>query len=214
MFLSVLSTLVIGLAIAMLLNRRIKGRPLFFTILLIPMVMTPVIIGLGFRFMYNFDYGIIPYVTSLLGIPKMELLGNPRYAFNVIILTDIWQWTPFAMAVLLAGLESLPRELLEVAKIDGASKLQTLWHITLPLIRPYIGVVLLIRIMDSFRMFDKLFIMTRGGPGLATETLALYTWTVGFAWFDMGRASAMGILMLLIIIMIGEVLMKFFKSNV
>ncbi len=178
------------------------------------MVMTPVITGLGFRFMYNFDYGIIPYLMNLSGLPKVEILGNPRYALNAIILTDIWQWTPFAMAVLLAGLESLPREILEVAKVDGASKLQTFRYVLLPLLRPYIGVVLLIRVMDSFRMFDKLFMMTRGGPGLATETLTLYTWTVGFAWFDMGKASAMGLFMLVSIIMIGEIVMKFFKPDV
>lgn len=212
--LSVFFTLAIGLGIALLLNRSIKGRPLFFAILLIPMVMTPVITGLGFRFMYNFDYGIIPYLMNLVGLPKVEILGNPRYALNAIILTDVWQWTPFAMAVLLAGLESLSREILEVAKVDGASKLQIFRYITLPLLRPYIGVVLLIRIMDSFRMFDKLFMMTRGGPGLATETLTLYTWTVGFAWFDMGKASAMGLFMLVSIIMIGEIVMKFFKPDV
>lgn len=212
--LSVFFTFAIGLGIALLLNRNIRGRSLFFTCLLIPMVIAPIIIGLAFRFMYNFDYGIIPYLVELFGLPKEEILGNPSYSLNAIILVDIWQWTPFSMAVLLAGLESIPREFTEAAKVDGASKPQAFRYITLPSLRPYIGVVLLIRIMDSFRAFDKLFVMTRGGPGLSTETLALYSWEVGFAWFQMGKASAMGLLMLVLIIVIGEIMMKYFKPNI
>jgi len=199
---------VIGFGVTLLLGGTVRFKSFYATALLIPMIMTPVIIGLGFRFMYHPDFGILPYLFSLLGIKNIDLLGNSQWALISIILTDIWQWTPFVIAVLYAGLGYLSREPFEAARIDGASHFQVLRYITIPLMRIPIATVLVIRSMDAMRAFDKIFMMTRGGPGLATETLSIYSWRVAFAWFKMGDASTMGILMLLIIIAISNILVS------
>jgi len=211
--LSVGISFLVGFGVALLLNSIISFRWLYSTFLLIPMVMTPIIVGLGFRFMYSPRLGIISYFLSVLGIEDANLLGNPEWALITIILTDIWQWTPFAIAVLYAGLAYIPQEPVEAARVDGASSFQILRYITVPFMKIPIVTVLVIRSMDVMRSFDKVFIMTRGGPGLSTETLSIYSWRVGFAWFKMGEASTMGIFMLIVIIGISSILLRICGSK-
>jgi multiple sugar transport system permease protein len=164
------------------------------------MIIAPMVIGATFRYLLNPDFGIINYILNIFGLPKYAFLGNSSLALNSLIVVDIWQWTPFMILVLLAGLESLPEEPYEAAKIDGANFWQELKYITIPLLKPIISIAVLIRTMDAFKAFDKIFMMTSGGPGSSTETLSYFVWKVGFQWFKMGEASAMGIFMLYFVV--------------
>jgi multiple sugar transport system permease protein len=200
---SVALSFVIGLAIALLLSRRdIRGSGFTRTAILIPMILTPMVIGAMFRFMLERDNGIINQILGLVGIERYPFLADPTWAMISIILVDVWQWTPFAVLVLLAGLESLPEEPFEAARVDGATRWTEFWYITLPLLAAPIAVVLLIRTMDAFREFDKIFIMTAGGPGVATETLPLFLYRAGFQDFDMGFSAATGVIMLIIVTLV------------
>jgi multiple sugar transport system permease protein len=200
---------VLGLAIAMLLHRfDIHGLGLTRTVILVPLILTPLVIGATYRFMLSFDNGIINELLELVGLSRIPLLGDPTWAFVSIVLVDVWQWTPFAALVLLAGLESLPHEPFEAAQVDGASWWAEFRYITLPLLASPIAVVLLIRTMDAFREFDKIFIMTGGGPGTATETLPLFLYRAGFQNFNMGFAAATGIVMLVIVTVVSLMYVK------
>lgn len=190
----------IGFGIALLLNKPIRGRGLYQTLLLVPMVSTPVVIGLGFKYMYNSQYGIITYLLSLIGLPRVSFLGDPSLALAAVIAVEIWQWTPFVALVLLAGLESQPRQPLEAANVDGASRIQIFRYITLPQMKRVIMVVLLIRTMDALRSFDLIYMMTRGGPGNTTETLIMSAWRQGFSFFNMGIAAAIAMMMLYLVL--------------
>jgi multiple sugar transport system permease protein len=202
---SVALTFVIGMAIALLLNRRdIRGTGLTRTAILVPLILTPLVIGATYRFMLDRDNGIINEFLALVGLQRIPFLADPAWAMTSVILVDVWQWTPFAVLVLLAGLESLPVEPFEAARMDGASRWGEFWYITLPLLAPVIAVVLLIRTMDAFREFDKIFIMTGGGPGIATQTLPIFLYRSGFQDFDMGFSAATGVVMLIIVTVVSS----------
>jgi len=189
-------SLVLGFGIAALINRLYCGRVIFRMLFLIPMVIAPSIAGLIFKFILNYDFGMINQLLAGLGLSRIDFLGAPLAALLSVIAVDVWQWTPFAVMVLLAGLESLPREQFEAARIDGASGLRILWHITLPLMRKFIVIVAIFRFIQCIRLFDTVKLMTDGGPGTSTEILNVYITKVGFSWFDLGYASALAFIAL------------------
>jgi multiple sugar transport system permease protein len=202
---SVALTFVLGMAIALLLNRRdVWGTGLTRTVILVPLILTPLVIGATYRFMLERDNGIINEILALVGLERIPFLASSTWAMISVILVDAWQWTPFAVLVLLAGLESLPVEPFEAARMDGASRWGEFWYITLPLLAPVIAVVLLIRTMDAFREFDKIFIMTGGGPGTATQTLPIFLYRAGFQDFNMGFSAATGVIMLIIVTVVSS----------
>lgn len=197
---SVALTFGLGMGIALLLNRRdLSGIGLTRTVILVPLILTPLVIGAMYRFMLERDNGIINEILALVGLERIPFLASPTWAMISVILVDAWQWTPFAVLVLLAGLESLPVAPFEAAQMDGASRWGEFWYITMPLLAPVIAVVLLIRTMDAFREFDKIFIMTGGGPGTATQTLPIFLYRAGFQDFNMGFSAATGVVMLIIV---------------
>ena len=197
---SVALTFGLGMGIALLLNRRdLSGIGLTRTVILVPLILTPLVTGAMYRFMLERDNGIINEILALVGLERIPFLASNTWAMISVILVDAWQWTPFAVLVLLAGLESLPVEPFEAARMDGASRLGEFWYITMPLLAPVIAVVLLIRTMDAFREFDKIFIMTGGGPGTATQTLPIFLYRAGFQDFNMGFSAATGVVMLIIV---------------
>jgi multiple sugar transport system permease protein len=184
----------LGLALALLLDREIRSRSLFRAILLIPMMLPPVVVGVVWRLMFNPDFGPINGTLRSIGVATDGLTwtASPALAMVSVICVDVWQWTPFVMLVLLAGLQAIPREPYEAAMIDGASAWQTFLHVTLPLLKPAILIVLLLRSMDLLRVFDQVRILTAGGPGFATEMISLYIYRVAFEVnFDFGYAAAM-----------------------
>jgi multiple sugar transport system permease protein len=190
----------LGLGLALLLDRSLRGRAIFRAVLLIPMLIPPVVVGVVWRLMLNADFGAINGTLKSLGIDTQALTwtASPKLALASVIAVDIWQWTPFMFLVLLAGLQAIPQEPYEAAMIDGANAWQTFRHVTLPLLRPAILVALLLRTMDLLRVFDQIFILTEGGPGFATETVSLYIYRAAFRFFDFGYAAAMSFVLLLL----------------
>jgi multiple sugar transport system permease protein len=181
----------LGMLLATLLSREdIEGKTLFRTCLVMPVVLTPVVSGVLWKFLLHPSYGLVNYLLGLVGITRVEWLANPRFALLSIALVNMWQWTPFAFLILYAGLASLPREPLEAATVDGASGWQVFRFIVLPLLAPIMVIALLMRTMDLVKLFDVVYVLTRGGPADATEVLTLYNFRVGLNYFDMGKAAA------------------------
>jgi len=195
----------LGIILAMLLNRDdIKGKRIFRSCLIMPIVLTPVVAGVLWKFKFHPSYGIINYFLGLVGLGKIEWLADPRFALLSIMIVDIWQWTPFMFLVLYAGLLSLPKEPLEAAKVDGASDWQLFKYLIIPLLIPIIVVALLIRTMDIIKLFDIVYVLTRGGPGDTTEVLTLYNFRVGLNYFYMGRAAAISWIIAVIVILLSQ----------
>jgi len=188
---------VFGLGIALLLNRELKGRSLIQTIILLPTTITPVVVGLIWRLLYHPQFGLVDYLLSLFGIPTVFWTADPLLALPAVIIIDVWEWTPFVAIVLLSGLMSLPKEPFEAALVDGASGLQIFRNLTLPLMLPTIGIATMFRTIDAFRTFDIILMTTGGGPGIATETVDLYGYFVGFARGGrIGYTAALSVIML------------------
>ncbi|MEW6127000.1 MAG: sugar ABC transporter permease [Acidobacteriota bacterium] len=190
----------LGLGLALLLDRNLRGRGFFRAVMLIPMMLPPVVVGVVWRLMYNSDFGAINGTLKSLGINTDALVwtASPTFALLCVIVVDVWQWTPFVFLVLLAGLQAISQEPYEAARIDGSSAWQTFRYITLPLLKPAILIALLLRTMDLLRVFDQIFILTEGGPGFATETVSLYIYRAAFRFFDFGYAAAMSFVLLIL----------------
>lgn len=183
----------IGIGLAMLLHRNLAGTRLFRTALLLPMLLTPIAVGLMWRFMLDTDLGVINWALDSLGIGRIEWLGGKWPARFAIALVDSWQSIPFVMLMTLAALSALPEGPHEAARVDGATSWKTFRHITLPMLRPVLYITLMIRVVDSLKLFDILFILTRGGPGTATQTVGFLTYNTGFNFLATGRAAALGV---------------------
>ena len=191
----------LGLALALLVNREFRGQGIVRTILMLPLFLTPSVVGLLFVRLYYPGDGLVPLFLSLFGLDNnFPLLGTRTTALPAIILMDVWRTTPFMFLVLLAGLQSLPQEVIEAAQIDGASAWQILKSITLPLLMPLILVALTIRGMDAFREFDTFMLLTGGGPGQATEVISMMAYILAFRAYDIGRASAVAWVILILVL--------------
>ena len=190
----------IGLALAVLLNEQMRGRGAFRSLLLLPMMLPPVVVGVVWRLMLNSNFGAVNGTLKSLGVNTEALTwtASPKLAMASVIIADVWQWTPFMFLILLAGLQAIPQEPYEAALVDGSSVWQTFRHVTLPLLKPAILIALLLRSMDLLRVFDHIFIITEGGPGFATETLSLYIYRTAFRFSNFGYAAAMSFVLLLI----------------
>jgi multiple sugar transport system permease protein len=192
----------LGLSFALILNSRVLvgwARNFFRGVFLIPMMLAPVIAAFMWRMMFDAEYGPVNHLVTLFGLEPVRWFTDATSARATVILTDIWLSTPFGMLVLLAGLQGIPEEYYEAARIDGASAWQLLLRVTLPLLKYPIMIVLIIRTMDALRIFDQIYILTGGGPGTATTTVMYYTYRFAFAFYQMGRASAVSFTVLLVI---------------
>lgn len=187
----------LGLGVALLLNRNVRGKAVFLSILIVPMLLTPVAVGLVWRMLLHPQTGIINYVLTLLHLPAPAWLGNPKLALFTVVLVDVWQQAPFMLLILMAGLVSLPKEPFEAAAIDGATGWQTFWRITWPLLQPTIVITLLIRAITALKTYDLVYVLTKGGPGTTTEVLSYYIYRVAFTRLDIGWASAQAMLLLI-----------------
>lgn len=180
----------IGLWVAVLLDRKMVGINLLRTLLIIPVLISPVGMGLTFRYIFAPGYGLLNSALRAVGLHGVDFIVSTTWALPAVIAVDVWQWTPFVTLILLAGMQSVSVEVTEAAELDGLNEWQKLWRIVLPLIRPVIIVVLLIRLIDAVRTFDLVFVLTRGGPGSSTEVLSILSYETGFTSGDMGTASA------------------------
>jgi multiple sugar transport system permease protein len=195
---------VVGMALALLFSRDFRGNRLVRTLLLIPMMLAPIVAGLIWRFMYNPQIGIINFLLRLLHVRGPIWLGDPSVALPAVVLVDVWQWAPFMFLMLFTGIASLPPDVFEAAKVDGATGRQRFFQITLPLLRPIILVVVVIRVIDTLRIFDTIFVLTNGGPANITEVLSIYTYKVGLNFFRIGYATTMSYFLLVIITIISK----------
>ncbi|MDI6605435.1 MAG: sugar ABC transporter permease [Thermoanaerobacteraceae bacterium] len=192
----------LGLILALFFSS-LKSRyeKLLRSIILIPMLLPPITVALTWKMMYDYNYGVINFIVEVFGGKAIEWLNSPKIALFSIILTDIWQWSPFAFLVIFAYLQSLPQDIYESADVDGANYLQKLRYITLPLIKPAIFLTALLRTIDTFRVFDKVYVMTGGGPGNSTETISFYIYRNAFRYFQIGYSSSIAIIMVAIVLL-------------
>ena len=210
---AVIVELILGLGIALLLNRELKGHKLIRTLFMLPMMATPTAMGLIWVLMYNPTLGVLNYLLSLIGIPPQEWLSNLAIVIPALAIVDIWQYTPFVTLLLLAGLATIPSEPVESARIDGASAWQILWHIILPLLRPTMVVAALFRIIDTLKTFDTIYVMTQGGPGRASQTINLYAFQMAFEYFHIGYAAAVSLSLIVMVFMVSAVLIRFRRQT-
>lgn len=200
--------LILGMGLALLLNQEIRGKWFFRSMILLPMMATNVVIGLMWRLLLNYQYGLVNYYLGQLGFLPIEWLSSPKVAMTSVVLVDVWNTTSFVALMLMAGLQSLPEEPYEAAKMDGASGIQSFFYLTLPLLKPIILVVLLWRFIDTFRIFDVIYLLTAGGPARVTETVSIYIYRYGFQSFNLGVASASSFIMLLIMLFVAGMLAR------
>jgi multiple sugar transport system permease protein len=198
--LSVAIETVLGLALALFCLREFKGIRLIRTILIIPMVITPVVVAIVFRLIYASDAGMLTAFSEALGGQPVQILGDPARAFLGLIALDVWEWTPLMFLILLAGLQSLPMEPLEAARVDGAGPWRTFVDHTLPMLRPVLAVAIVLRTIDAFGTFDQVFVLTRGGPGEATRLLSIFGYDTAFKFQQTGYAAALFVTMGLIVL--------------
>ncbi|MCB1495497.1 MAG: sugar ABC transporter permease [Bauldia sp.] len=211
---NVLIELLLGLAVAMVMARSFRGRGLIISILIVPLFISPVVVGQAWALLLQRPFGPTNYLLGQLLGQEVTIgwLTQFPYNFIALVLADVWQWTPFMFVILLAGLTAIPPHVYEAAELDGVGAWQTFWHITIPYISPMILLAVTFRLLDAIRLFDTIFIMTGGGPGTQTYTASFYLYTIGFAQFHLSRATAGSwiflILTLLVIIFLVRRLLK------
>ncbi|WP_034918357.1 sugar ABC transporter permease [Erwinia sp. 9145] len=194
--------LVLGCAIALFISRDFFGRRLVRALLLLPMIVTPIVGGLIWRIFYDPNAGLFNWLIGLVGLAPVDWLGSPQTAMASLILADVWQWTPFIILLVSAGLDALPTEPLEAAELDGARGWRLLAFIKLPMMKSIIMIALFLRMIDAFKSFDLIYVMTRGGPALATETTNMFAYLTGFQDFRISEAVVIAILNTLMVIVV------------
>ena len=191
---------VLGLAIALLLNRTVRSRPLYFALLTIPMAMSPVSVALIWRMLLQPNLGIANHLLELMSLPRLDWLGSPSWALWTMAGIDIWQQVSFVVLILAAGLASLPRDPYEAAEVDGASRLQQFWYITLPLLRPVAMITVVIQLINEFRTYDLPYVLTKGGPGTSTEVLSFFAYRRAFLGLSLNEGAAAAFALLVIVL--------------
>jgi multiple sugar transport system permease protein len=194
--------LVLGMLLAASLTKTIMLKSFVQICILIPMITTPVVVGLVWKMFYNVQFGMLNHFFSFLGMGSIDMVGNNKLALLSLIIIDVWEWTPYVTLILLAGLQSLPIEPYEAAIVDGAGSLAIFRWITLPLLMPVLSVAVVFRFMDLFKWMDTIYVVTFGGPGFETETLSYYAYLNTFKFVDVGYGSALCIFMLIVILII------------
>ena len=194
---AVAAQMVLGFLLALMTTRVRRGRTAYRTVFILPILVPGIVIGAIWKLMYNFDFGVLNQMLGALGLPAVDWLGNASTALLAVVAVDVWHWTPFVFLLMLAGLESLPQDVYEAARVDGASFLQELRHITLPMMVPTIVVTLVFRTIAGIKVFDEIYLLTGGGPGTATEVVSFTIFRRFFTEGQMGYGSAMSIVVLL-----------------
>lgn len=201
---SVILTVVLAMSLALLLRREGKMHTFTRVILILPFAMSPALIGVSYRFMFNPEFGVLAKGIGAI-FPALEgtpWLASPDLAMAILVITDVWHWTPYMTFMCLGGLASIPRETEEAARIDGASNLRIIFGIVLPQMKGVLLVTAVLKTIFALKMFDQVVTLTGGGPGTSTETMAYFIFNVGFRWFDMGYASALAWILTIIMMAI------------
>lgn len=185
-----IAQVLLGLYLALLFQRQFPGRKFALPVIIYPMMLSTLVCSSIWRSWYHYDFGLLNNVLVGIGLPAQEWLFDPNLALYAIALVDTWQWTPMAFLIILAGLQSIPKDIGEAAMVDGAKGWRSFVYITLPLVQKQLMLALLLRSIDTFKLFDKVYVMTGGGPGNTTETLSMFVYKYGFRFFNLGMASA------------------------
>jgi multiple sugar transport system permease protein len=211
--LSVAGTTILGLLLGLLLARSFRGVRLFRSLFIIPMMITPAVNALLWMTMWHASYGAVNNILAMVGIPTIDWVSGPRTALLAVALPDIWQWTPFVMLVVIAGIQSLPIEVFEAATVDGASGWKMFSRITFPLLLPFLSTAVLFKIVYSLRVYDIPLLLTKGGPGRITEIISLQISFTAFTAFQVGRAAAHSFLVLIVLIPLATLLYRLFSRS-
>lgn len=200
--------LVLGVGLALLLHQETRAAWAWRLAFLLPMAVTPVAAIFTFRMMFHPSTGVLNALLRDLGLPPVDWLGTPTMAFVSLLIVDCWQWTPFVLLIAAGGLASLDTEPLEAAEVDGAGPWRVLWDHTLPMLAPYLVVAVVFRAIDAFKTFDIIFVLTGGGPGVATRTLNLLAYKQGIEFLSIGYAAALAIAMLVVTIIAAQAFLR------
>jgi multiple sugar transport system permease protein len=206
-----LQTLV-GFGLALLLRRKFRGSGLITTLILVPMMLSPVVVGLFWKLIYNPTYGIFNYFVPGALANRTDWLGNPNLAIWAVVIVDVWMWAPYVMLLCLAGLSAIPDYLYEAAEIDRAGAWYTFWRITLPMVAPLLLIAVLFRTIEAFKTFDLVMGLTGGGPGDTTELVAVNLYRLAFPQWQTGYASALAYIILVIITGISNIYVKYLNQ--
>jgi multiple sugar transport system permease protein len=212
--LSVGIEMILGFLLALLFSANMCGAGLLRTLIVIPVLLSPIVVGLSWRFMYNPNIGIIDQLFQIAGLSGPHWLEDPRLAFWAVMVADVWQWTPFVTLVLIAGLHSISLEIHEAALLDGLRLRHLVRYVYLPLLVPVLMVIVLLRVMDGLRTFDIVYSLTQGGPGLSTMLISIRTWTIGLINLDFGQASALAYLIVILISAFAAVFLRVMYERV
>lgn len=204
---------VLGVAIALILNRAFVGKGLAKTLLLLPLVATPVAVGIVFNLFYDPTIGLANFVLKTLGLPQGSWVSSADTVIPSLVIVDVWQWTPMITLIVLAGLAGLSEEPVEAARVDGASEWQILRHVTIPMVMPVILTAVILRLIDALKTFDIIFAMTGGGPGYASETLNIMGFKYSFEYFRMGQSSVILVFLFLLVFVCSLGIMKLRSST-
>lgn len=205
---------VLGTAIGVWLSRLIRTRRLVTSFLLLPMIATPLVVGLMFSFGLNAQFGYMTSFLQTLGIVgEAGVLDSPVGAFTALVVMDVWEWTPFIALMVLAGLSAAPQAQIQAAELDGCNTFQLYWHVMLPMIRPVIGVAILFRATEAIRMFDQVYILTGGGPGAATTVNDIFQYRVSFTAFDMSYGATLGIATFVVVVALAWILFRYLSRR-
>ncbi|MFN0183659.1 MAG: carbohydrate ABC transporter permease [Aquabacterium sp.] len=204
--------IILGVFVAVILNNRRFEKPLI-TLFLMPMMMAPVITGLVWYYLYNSTFGWYHWLLQSAGIlGNTSMLGSPHTAMLGIVAVDVWQWTPLITLITLAGLKRVPQDQLEANMVDGAGPIRNFVSISLPNLYPFLLIAILLRFMDNFRFIDSILVLTGGGPADSTKILPTYLFDVSFKYFELGRAAAIALTLLIVTIILGMLLVKVFED--
>jgi multiple sugar transport system permease protein len=204
----------LGLAIALRVNREFRYKRLIITILMLPTMIAPVVVGMMWRYLLMPSFGLLTYYLQQMGfLSETTVFSNPVTAFTALIIIDIWEWTPFMMLIMLAGLTALPQEPVEAAYMDGATPAQMLWHVQLPMLKPLIVIAFMFRSIDASKIFDSIYVLTGGGPGDATESVTTFAYRTTFVRWDLGYGAAICLCLSFFSLLIAAAFYKFVSRS-
>ena len=204
---------VLGLGLALLVNRELRFVQFFRMSIIAPMAVAPVAVGVIWRLMYASDTGAVDPLFIALGLPAPAMLAHPELAFWALVLVDTWEWTPLLFLLCLAGLQSLPQEPLEAARVDGAGPVRVFFEHTLPLLVPVLAVGIVLRLIDAIGTFDQIFVLTRGGPGTATQLISIYAYNTSFNFNQYGQGAAMLISLFVVVFALMMVVIRLMRRS-
>lgn len=207
-FICVVMQMLIGIFVGYQLQKNFRGRDVVFTLLMMPMMLSPVVVGFLWRYMLNSEWGVINYLLTVVGLSKVDWLGQTTPALWAAAIADTWMWAPFIILLATAAFRGIPETIYEAAEVDGASPAYRFFRITLPMSAPVLFIALILRLIDSFKQYDLFFALTGGGPGSSTETVSFAVAKTAFSYFYTGEASALAVMLLFIIIGLSMILVR------